>query len=285
MGFPWPLSSHKEETYHDRSPASDISAHQEPYVTEALLAPEDVRPYTDSKPRRQILLQRCINIILFLVILAESIALYRCKRHLLVRQTPVPNFINVERTWIPDQRFAHKYMFSDNNAFAEVYKGWETLFPCKSTSFPQLGRPSLANPNLQLIFITSTAAMGMIHIDDGQSYINNPPYQSTLTLLGGSDAYMVTSIHQLHCLRIILSTYGVLRLGGTNDVDDAHLAHCFDYLRQGLMCSIDTSIEGNSTEYGEGWGSVHVCKDYSKIVKWIDHQTEGLEQVRTESQG
>jgi hypothetical protein len=42
--------------------------------------------------------------------------------------------INVERTWIPDQRFAHKYMFSDRNAFVEVYKGWETLFPCKSLS-------------------------------------------------------------------------------------------------------------------------------------------------------
>jgi hypothetical protein len=96
---------------------------------------------------------------------------------------------------------------------------------------------------------------------------------------------MITGIHQLHCLRIILSTYGALRLEGTNYIDDAHLAHCFDYIRQGLMCSIDTTIEGNSTEYGEGWGSVHVCKDYSKVVNWIDHQTEGLEEVGMASQG
>lgn len=119
--------------------------------------------------------------------------------------------------------------------------------------------------------------MGMVHIDHGKSYIKNPPYQSTLALLASQDAYMVTGIHQLHCLRVILSTYGALRLEGTNDVDDAHLAHCFDYLRQGLMCSVDTSLEGNSTEYGEGWGSVHVCKDYSNVVNWIDHHTNPVE--------
>jgi len=118
--------------------------------------------------------------------------------------------------------------------------------------------------------------MGMIHLNKEQTYINMPPYRTTVSVEEGEDTYMITAIHQLHCLRTIFRSYGKLRLSGPEavDVDDAHLAHCFDYLRQGLMCSVDTSLEGNSTQYGEGWGSVHVCKDYSKILGWIEHHTE-----------
>lgn len=50
-----------------------------------------------------------------------------------------------------------------------------------------------------------------------------------------------------------------------------HTAHCFDYLRQGIMCSADTSLEG-MTSAGPGWGSKHECKDYDAVLKWAnDH--------------
>lgn len=45
--------------------------------------------------------------------------------------------INIERVWVPDQRFAHKYMFSDPHAFDEVFKGWESLFPGELLSILQ----------------------------------------------------------------------------------------------------------------------------------------------------
>ncbi|KIX97042.1 uncharacterized protein Z520_07156 [Fonsecaea multimorphosa CBS 102226] len=247
MGFPWSFTGHKEVSYSATSPDDEFESQQASYLKETLLPQQNARPNVDVRSRRLLFVQRAISLVLVLVVLAEAIALYQCKTHLLIRQTPVPEFLNVERTWVPDQRYAHKYMFSDRNAFAEVYRGWGNLFP---------------------------SAMGMIPVNNGQRYIENPPYQTSITLPEGQDAYMIAGIHQLHCLRVILSTYGMLRLEGKNDVDDAHLAHCFDYLRQGLMCSVDTSLEGNSTEYGEGWGSVHVCKDYSKIVDWIDQQTE-----------
>lgn len=51
----------------------------------------------------------------------------------------------------------------------------------------------------------------------------------------------------------------------------SHIAHCFDYLRQVLMCASDTNIEypdqdGRLT----GWGQERTCRDYSSVVQWVE---------------
>jgi len=51
-----------------------------------------------------------------------------------------------------------------------------------------------------------------------------------------------------------------------------HTAHCFDYLRQSIMCNADTSLEGK-TEAGPGWGSKHQCKDYDEVLAWANNHT------------
>lgn len=48
-----------------------------------------------------------------------------------------------------------------------------------------------------------------------------------------------------------------------------HSAHCFDYIRQSIMCAADTSLEG-MTEAGPGWGSEHECKDYDALLEWAN---------------
>jgi len=51
-----------------------------------------------------------------------------------------------------------------------------------------------------------------------------------------------------------------------------HTAHCFDYIRQSLMCNADTSLEGK-TEAGPGWGSKHECRDYDAVLAWANDHT------------
>jgi Mycotoxin biosynthesis protein UstYa len=51
-----------------------------------------------------------------------------------------------------------------------------------------------------------------------------------------------------------------------------HAAHCFDYIRQSIICNADTSLEGR-TEAGPGWGSKHECKDYDAILAWANDHT------------
>ena len=50
-----------------------------------------------------------------------------------------------------------------------------------------------------------------------------------------------------------------------------HLAHCFDYLRQGIMCSADSSIEPLETADGSpGSGVPRQCGDYDELKRWAE---------------
>lgn len=61
---------------------------------------------------------------------------------------------------------------------------------------------------------------------------------------------------------------------GTNLTQEVahHSAHCFDYIRQALMCAGDTTLEGK-TEAGPGWGSVHECVDYDALLDWANENS------------
>jgi hypothetical protein len=82
--------------------------------------------------------------------------------------------------------------------------------------------------------------------------------------------FMMTVYHQLHCLSYLVTHYQQ-GYAGVNLTDEVahHTAHCFDYIRQGIMCSADTNLEGN-TEAGPGEGSPHECKDYDAVLEWAN---------------
>ncbi|KEQ74139.1 hypothetical protein M436DRAFT_18667, partial [Aureobasidium namibiae CBS 147.97] len=54
-----------------------------------------------------------------------------------------------------------------------------------------------------------------------------------------------------------------------------HLDHCFDYLRQLLMCDLEITYEGARVDPDgmsravDGWGTLHQCKDWSAINSWM----------------
>lgn len=79
---------------------------------------------------------------------------------------------------------------------------------------------------------------------------------------------MVSVFHQLHCLSYLVQHFSPATGNLTQEVAH-HSAHCFDYLRQAIMCNADTSLEGK-TETGPGWGSKHTCKDYDKVLDWAN---------------
>ena len=55
-----------------------------------------------------------------------------------------------------------------------------------------------------------------------------------------------------------------------------HVDHCFQYLRQSLLCCGDTALEGQDPRTDkpgtDGTGAVHVCKDFDGIMAWADSQ-------------
>lgn len=50
-----------------------------------------------------------------------------------------------------------------------------------------------------------------------------------------------------------------------------HIMHCFDYLRQSLMCHADTNIEPVVSEFAgaRGFGTAHHCRDYGRANEWM----------------
>lgn len=58
-----------------------------------------------------------------------------------------------------------------------------------------------------------------------------------------------------------------------NGVDrQSHVAHCFEYLRQALMCCADSSLEPFETpENGfPGMGFERQCNDYEGLKSWAE---------------
>lgn len=51
-----------------------------------------------------------------------------------------------------------------------------------------------------------------------------------------------------------------------------HVRHCFDYLRQSLICAADTNLEPVDWSAGgvTGWGIERQCRDYGGIVEWAN---------------
>ncbi|KXT01278.1 hypothetical protein AC578_7071 [Pseudocercospora eumusae] len=103
--------------------------------------------------------------------------------------------------------------------------------------------------------------------------------------------YSISVFHQLHCLDGILRSW--LNDGMNKDHhsnldtprnhahDDEHIMHCFDYLRQTIMCTGDTALEGadpdavalglDTLEHGtSGLATTHICKNFDAIFKYAE---------------
>ncbi|KAF2215108.1 hypothetical protein CERZMDRAFT_5536, partial [Cercospora zeae-maydis SCOH1-5] len=81
-----------------------------------------------------------------------------------------------------------------------------------------------------------------------------------------SEAYCLSVMHQLHCL------YEKARNGVKDAMIDHHTPHCFDYLRQAVMCSADMSLERASLDDQgkielavDGWGNHHKCRSWEAV--------------------
>lgn len=98
----------------------------------------------------------------------------------------------------------------------------------------------------------------------------------------GTTLWKVSWAHQIHCLYYVLDAYDrVVRYGPTgheNEVEGGHHAvhtrHCFDYLRQAILCSADMTLEGRTvfdkTGGTDGFGHTHVCRNRREVLQWAE---------------
>ncbi|KAH7021012.1 uncharacterized protein B0I36DRAFT_333608 [Microdochium trichocladiopsis] len=99
------------------------------------------------------------------------------------------------------------------------------------------------------------------------------------------DFYVISILHQLHCLNMIRFQYYQEKDHRSHKVTEdqetsfkwkVHVEHCFEYLRQGISCGGDLIIEGNSPiKVGQGhatsvtgWGVEHDCIDFDLLRRF-----------------
>ncbi|PGH37036.1 hypothetical protein GX50_00019 [[Emmonsia] crescens] len=106
----------------------------------------------------------------------------------------------------------------------------------------------------------------------------------------GRERFGISMYHQLHCLASIRMAYFNQTDNHQHRRDGSHLdmrllnllhvEHCFDYLRQGIQCSADSTVEWARVERNgkrkeiDGWGVPHHgCKDVRVLEEFIaQHQ-------------
>ncbi|POS77077.1 hypothetical protein DHEL01_v204538 [Diaporthe helianthi] len=119
--------------------------------------------------------------------------------------------------------------------------------------------------------------LGYVEVHDPSRYDNLP--LRPLEGKGIANTVYTTSVtHQLHCLYNIAQVYSGL-ISDPSLIPEqmqGHLPHCFEYLRQNIMCCGDTALEGQQTTFPEGfvgsdgWDAKHVCKDYDAIYRHLE---------------
>ncbi|PYH83785.1 hypothetical protein BO82DRAFT_331034 [Aspergillus uvarum CBS 121591] len=105
------------------------------------------------------------------------------------------------------------------------------------------------------------------------------------------DFYVLSIMHQMHCLNHIRAHYWQIKTGGpstpqyTEKKWNVHVNHCFEYLRQSVLCGnaifeiegytpLFVPDEGVATTVS-GWGVEHECVDYDAISRFqIDRERQ-----------
>ncbi|PHH65556.1 hypothetical protein CDD81_1991 [Ophiocordyceps australis] len=120
-------------------------------------------------------------------------------------------------------------------------------------------------------------------VADGRGFVvvNSPEKYNLkpgVKLDDGSEKYSVSMFHQLQCLKLLRSNYYAttqqqISRRQNHDASHVHINHCFDYLRQAIMCCGDLTLEWpsamhNSSTSFDGWGIAHKCRSWHQALQW-----------------
>ncbi|GIZ49843.1 hypothetical protein CKM354_001286200 [Cercospora kikuchii] len=106
------------------------------------------------------------------------------------------------------------------------------------------------------------------------------------------DIYAISGFHQMHCLGIIREVFLALR-NDSSSIDFSaavhghpplgdHINHCIQYIRQGIMCAADPTIESLAEDVEQdgrvrvtdlGWGNTHVCRSWDSLKNYAAMHT------------
>ncbi|KAJ5019857.1 hypothetical protein K4K57_009320 [Colletotrichum sp. SAR 10_99] len=98
--------------------------------------------------------------------------------------------------------------------------------------------------------------------------------------INNTEAYVISGLHQMHCMMEMLRDYGLLVNGFRPLWNDHHVIHCFNKWYRSIACSADSTAEGYQEPFGSvpmseirraSWASsVPRCRDFRALVRWAE---------------
>lgn len=149
-----------------------------------------------------------------------------------------------------------------------------------------------AHKSISPAYIASAGGGGFIDVPDYQSYTLPPPMH--YDVYSGKEVFTLAVFHEMHCLMHISGYIDKLVMQIRNKdfyLDEGtigHNDHCFNYIRNALMCCGDMTLEGQSQAKmfehiagTDGTGAIHVCRNYDEISRWAEKWriTDGKESL------
>lgn len=140
-------------------------------------------------------------------------------------------------------------------------------------------------PNPQLHGLTPSMPVNSNDPNGAQIYGTAVVHQVNISGMNAHLEEDTKPAQQLHCLGMLRTAFiGVLN--GTEIPNrPTHLFHCFDYIRQALLCYGDTTMEhaekidpNHPLANAQGWtfnggGTTHQCADWEGIKRFlVDHR-------------
>ncbi|THH18315.1 hypothetical protein EW146_g2630 [Bondarzewia mesenterica] len=132
---------------------------------------------------------------------------------------------------------------------------------------------------VSMAFNDSTPYMDIYSPEAGPVWDANLPLGRGYIKLGGhEELFGVAMFHQMHCLVRLRAVFA-----GDKD-ESGHVKHCFNYLRQAILCNADITLEPGRkvtsigkdgkkhTEIEGGYDVTHTCRDWRQVWRFMEDE-------------
>ena len=161
----------------------------------------------------------------------------------------------------PGRSVSHSYSVLSHTYRKLAYRGHD--FP---RTFP------LPTPELPLVSLTAEESVHyqLMGLQSDDEWFSLASADYGYVRLGPEDRmFVITMFHELHCLRVLNMAFGKAPLATPE-----HIRHCLGYLRQGVLCAPDLTLEPGNFEDRDfevdRTGATHTCRDWSVVYPIAD---------------
>jgi Mycotoxin biosynthesis protein UstYa len=142
------------------------------------------------------------------------------------------------------------------------------------------------DPHLEKLPVDFEQVGMSVEPNDRFSLIDDKAWANTLAPKRGfvrvgpeGRAFAISLYHQLHCVNAIRFSYTVARDGLVTDPEIlknkiGHDNHCFQFLRQSILCKADNALvpiqtNRNASLASMGFGNTHRCRNWEQVRQFV----------------